>query len=421
LEQQESQGALLGEHILLGVTGGIAAYKSADLVRRLRDAGAEVRVVMSRAACTFVTPLTFQAVSGKPVHTQLLDEQAESGMGHIELARWADQVLVAPATANFIAKLAHGMADDLLTTICLASDAPLAVAPAMNQQMWANKATQDNCLSLQAREIRIFGPGSGSQACGETGPGRMLEPVELVDLLADRGVGPLSGRHVVVSAGPTYEDIDPVRYIGNRSSGRMGFAVARAAGRAGARVSLVAGPTKLETPPGVSRIDVRSAGEMRDAVMGLVAAADVFIGVAAVADYTPARPASQKIKKGLPKQKIELVATADIVAEVAASTPRPLTIGFAAETEKLREHAREKLSRKRLDMIAANRVGKAGSGFEGEENELLLLTSEGEENLGKGSKRHLAGLLIKAVAGRLQGYEGIETDSDQGNRPASGN
>jgi phosphopantothenoylcysteine decarboxylase/phosphopantothenate--cysteine ligase len=421
LEQQESQGALLGEHILLGVTGGIAAYKSADLVRRLRDAGAEVRVVMSRAACTFVTPLTFQAVSGKPVHTQLLDEQAESGMGHIELARWADQVLVAPATANFIAKLAHGMADDLLTTICLASDAPLAVAPAMNQQMWANKATQDNCLSLQAREIRIFGPGSGSQACGETGPGRMLEPVELVDLLADRGLGPLSGRHVVVSAGPTYEDIDPVRYIGNRSSGRMGFAVARAAGQAGARVSLVAGPTKLETPPGVSRIDVRSAGEMRDAVMGLVAAADVFIGVAAVADYTPARPASQKIKKGLPKQKIELVATADIVAEVAASTPRPLTIGFAAETEKLREHAREKLSRKRLDMIAANRVGKAGSGFEGEENELLLLTSEGEENLGKGSKRHLAGLLIKAVAGRLQGYEGIETDSDQGNRPASGN
>ncbi len=273
-------------HIVLGVTGGIAAYKAADLVRRLRAAGAEVRVVMTRGAQAFVTPLTFQALSGEPVHTELLDAAAEAGMGHIELARWADLVLVAPATADFIARLAHGLADDLLTTVCLASAAPLVLAPAMNQQMWANAAVQANCAILRERGVRLVGPETGSQACGDTGPGRMTEPADLVTALfpatpTPANIAPLAGRHVVVTAGPTYEDIDPVRFIGNRSSGRMGFAVAAAAAAAGARVSLVAGPVRLDTPAGVERVDVRSAAEMRDAAVALARAADVFIGVAA--------------------------------------------------------------------------------------------------------------------------------------------
>jgi len=375
------------KRILLGVTGGIAVYKSAELVRRLRDAGAQVRVVMTHGAQAFVTPLTFQAVSGNPVHTTLLDEAAEAGMGHIELARWADQVLIAPATANFIARLAHGVADDLLSTICLATSAPLLLAPAMNQQMWLNVATQANCALLRERGIRLAGPVSGSQACGETGPGRMMEPVDLVAELALAFPGKLEGKRVVVTAGPTFEDIDPVRYIGNRSSGKMGFAVAAAAAAAGADVSLVAGPVKLDTPAGVQRTDVRSAGEMRDAAIQLASSADIFIAVAAVADYTPARPAAQKIKKGLSRQKLDLVSTPDIVAEVAALENGPFTIGFAAETEKLKEHAFEKLSRKRLDMIAANRVGQDNSGFESENNEILLLTPDGEKHLGKGSKQ----------------------------------
>jgi len=410
----------LTRRILLGVTGGIAAYKSADLVRRLRDAGAEVRVVMSHGALAFITPLTFQAVSGNPVHTELLDEAAEAGMGHIELARWADQVLVAPATANFIARLAHGLADDLLSTICLATAAPVALAPAMNQQMWSHPATCANCATLKLRGVRLIGPASGAQACGETGPGRMVEPSELVTILATLRESALAGRHVLVTAGPTYEDIDPVRFIANRSSGRMGFAIAQAAREAGARVSLVAGPVALETPQGVERTDVRSAREMCDVVLGLAISADVFISVAAVADYRPARPAAQKQKKGLPRQKIELVANPDIIFEVAALDHGPLTVGFAAETEKLKEHALGKLSRKGLDMIAANRVGQAGSGFESDQNEILLLTPSGEQNLGKGSKRKLAQLLIKAVASRLKDAD-IESRSDKNNRPATGN
>ncbi|MEE8338498.1 MAG: bifunctional phosphopantothenoylcysteine decarboxylase/phosphopantothenate--cysteine ligase CoaBC [Xanthomonadales bacterium] len=411
---------LISRQILLGVTGGIAAYKSADLVRRLRDAGAEVRVVMSHGALAFITPLTFQAVSGNPVHTELLDEAAEAGMGHIELARWADTVLVAPATANFIARLAHGLADDLLSTICLATAAPVVLAPAMNQQMWTNLATRANCATLEQRGVRLIGPASGAQACGDTGPGRMVEPSELVSALAASGESALAGRHVLVTAGPTYEDIDPVRFIANRSSGRMGFAIAQAAREAGARVSLVAGPVALETPQGVERTDVRSAQEMYAATLDLAAAADVFISVAAVADYRPARPAAQKLKKGLPRQKIELVANPDIVSAVAALEQGPLTVGFAAETEKLKEHALEKLSRKRLDMIAANRVGQAGSGFESDQNEILLLTPSGEQNLGQGSKRKLAQLLIQAVASRLKDAD-IESRSDKNNRPATGN
>ena len=397
---------LAGEHVLLGVCGGIAAYKSADLVRRLRDAGAEVRVVMSQGAQAFVTPLTFQAVSGNPVHRDLLDEAAEAGMGHIELARWAHRVLVAPATANFMARLAHGLADDLLSTICLATTAPLVLAPAMNQQMWSNAATRDNFNRLQERDVHFIGPDSGSQACGETGPGRMTEPATIVAELADLGSlrrqgAALSGRHVVITAGPTSEDIDPVRFIGNRSSGRMGFAVARAAREAGARVTLVAGPVHLETPVGVERRDVRSALQMRNEAVELARSADVFISVAAVADYRPAEIAGQKIKKGLPEQKIQLVSNPDIVAEVAALPDRPLTVGFAAETENLKAHALEKLSGKRLDMIAANRVGEKGSGFESEDNELVLFTPNGEQDLGRGSKQHLARQLIVAIAGLL--------------------
>jgi len=393
---------MTGKRILLGVTGGIAAYKSVELVRRLKDAGVDVRVVLSGGAQAFITPLTFQAVSGHSVHTHLLDESAEAGMGHIELARWAGQVLVAPATANFIARLAHGLADDLLSTLCLATAAPVMLAPAMNQQMWANPATQANCEILRARGIALAGPASGSQACGETGPGRMLEPAELLLELEQNTTGSLQGRTVVVTAGPTYEDIDPVRYIGNRSSGKMGFAVAQAAAVAGARVSLVAGPVGLETPAGVRRINVRGAVEMRDVAVRLAASADIFISVAAVADYTPASPAPQKIKKGVPRQKLDLVSTPDIVAEVAALEDGPFTIGFAAETENLRQHALEKLSRKRLDMIAANRVGQDGSGFESENNEILILTPDGETDLGKGSKRYLAQLLLEEAAKRLK-------------------
>ena len=416
----ENLKPLTARRILLGVTGGIAAYKSADLVRRLRDAGAEVRVVMSQGAQAFITPLTFQAVSGNPVHTKLLDETAEAGMGHIELAKWADQLLVAPATANFLARLAHGLADDLLTTICLATAAPVFLAPAMNQQMWSNPATRVNCETLTARKIQLIGPARGSQACGDIGPGRMVEPAELVEVLCAIEEATLSGKHVLVTAGPTYEDIDPVRFIANRSSGLMGFAIARAAREAGARVSLVAGPVRLETPQGIERMDVRSAQEMRDVVLGLAGQADVFISVAAVADYRPATLAAQKLKKGLPKQKIELVANPDIVSEVAALEHGPFTVGFAAETEQMKEHAQEKLSRKRLDMIAANRVGQTGSGFESDDNEILLLTPSGEHNLGRGSKWKLAQLLIGAVAAGLKDAA-IENRSDQSNRPTTGN
>lgn len=394
--------AVSGKRIVLGVTGGIAAYKSADLVRRLREAGADVRVVMTRGAQAFVTPLTFQAVSGHPVHTEFLDETAEAGMGHIELARWADQVLVAPATADFMARLAHGLADDLLSTVCLATTAPLVLAPAMNQQMWANAATQRNCSLLQERGVRMIGPESGSQACGEVGPGRMTEPADLVAAVLGGGGGVLAGRHVVVTAGPTYEDIDPVRFIGNRSSGRMGFAVAAAAAEAGARVSLVSGPVQLETPPGVERSNVRSAIEMRESAVKLAHGADVFFGVAAVADYRPESAAPQKIKKTGSEQTLQLVRNPDIVAEVAALSDRPFTVGFAAETENLRAHALEKLSGKGLDMIAANRVGREGSGFESENNEILLFSADREVHLGSGSKLELARQLIREVASRLE-------------------
>ena len=317
-------GYLSHKHVLLGVTGGIAAYKSAGLVRRLREQGADVRVVMTRGAQAFITPLTLQALSGRPVHTELLDSDAEAAMGHIELARWADVVLVAPATADFIARLVHGRADDLLAAICLATDAPLAVAPAMNRLMWENPATQDNMAVLARRGVHSFGPAEGEQACGETGPGRMLEPDALVTEVSGLfRTGALAGCHVLVTAGPTREPVDPVRYLTNRSSGRMGFAVAAAAAEAGARVTLVCGPVNLPTPAGVRRIDVETAAQMHDAVMQHAAGVDICIAAAAVADYRPAQVPEQKIKKSAASMSLELERNPDIIATVAALEDGP--------------------------------------------------------------------------------------------------
>lgn len=395
---------LAGTRVLLGVSGGIAAYKAAELVRRLGDAGAEVRVVLTENAARFVTPLTFQALSGHPVRSSLWDESAEAAMGHIELARWADEVLVAPASADLLARLAHGLADDLLTTLCLATSAPVSVAPAMNQQMWANAATQANIATLRERGMRVFGPGSGGQACGEFGAGRLLEACEIVgELAAARAPRVLAGTRVLVSAGPTHEDIDPVRYVGNRSSGRMGFAVAEAAVAAGAEVTLVAGPVALATPARVRRIDVRSAREMHDAVLAEAARSDVYVGAAAVADFRPREVAPGKLKKAGAESTLELslVQNPDILAAVAAMRPRPFVVGFAAETEDLEAHARGKLERKQLDLVAANDVG-AGQGFERSDNALLLLWPGGREELPRADKRVLARALVARIA-RLRG------------------
>ena len=385
--------------ILLGVTGGIAAYKSPDLVRRLRERGAEVQVVMTEAARQFVTPLTFQAVSGREVRDSLWDEAAEAAMGHIELARWADAVIVAPATAEFLAKLTQGRADDLLTTLCLATAAPVHVAPAMNQQMWANAATQANVATLRSRGVSVLGPASGSQACGETGEGRMLEPTDLAaavlgSLSASR---PLAGCKVVVTAGPTRERLDPVRYITNRSSGKMGYAVAQAAKEAGAEVVLVSGPVSLPAPAGVTRVSVESAQQMHDAVHAAIGDADIYIGAAAVADYRPAVVSGQKIKKCADTMTVELVRAPDILASVAALERRPFVVGFAAETQDVEKNARSKLDGKRLDLIAANRVGD-GVAFDRDDNALLLLWPGGREELPSCGKLELARQLVARIA-----------------------
>jgi phosphopantothenoylcysteine decarboxylase / phosphopantothenate---cysteine ligase len=388
-----------GKRILLGVTGGIAAYKSADLVRRLRDRGAEVRVVMTRSACEFVTPLTFQAVSGQPVRMELWDPAAEAAMGHIELARWAELVLIAPASAGFLARLAAGQADDLLSTLCLATEAPIAVAPAMNRVMWSNVATQANVAMLKERGVRILGPAEGDQACGEVGPGRMLEPLDLVDrasALVHSG-GPLQGKRVLITAGPTRERIDPVRFISNRSSGKMGFAIAQAAREAGAEVVVVCGPVSLNTPPGVRRINVESASDMLDAVMREVAEADIFISTAAVADYCPIKAADQKIKKTSERMELEMQRTPDILGAVAARPERPFVVGFAAETESVEQNARGKLLKKNLDMIAANEVGDTKV-FDCEDNHLIVLWRSGRRDLGQGSKAVLAKQLVGLIA-----------------------
>ena len=393
--------ALANLRVLLGVSGGIAAYKAAELTRRLRDAGAEVRVVLTENAARFVTPLTFQALSGQPVRAGLWDEAAEAAMGHIELARWAQRILIVPASADLIARLAHGFADDLLTTLCLASAAPVAIAPAMNQQMWAHPATQDNIATLGARGVAVLGPAAGSQACGEFGPGRLLEADTIIaEIAALHGPKLLSGLRVLVSAGPTHEDIDPVRFIGNRSSGRMGFAVARAAAEQGAQVRLVAGPVHLPTPAGVERNDVRSARDMRAAVMQHIPQSDIFISAAAVGDYRPGETATHKIKKQGSSLTLTLNENPDILAEIGALKRRPMLVGFAAETDNLEKYARAKLARKNLDMIAANRVDN-GAGFDCADNELLLFWPGGSEHLGRDDKQIIARRLIARVAERF--------------------
>lgn len=387
-----------GKRILLGVTGGIAAYKSPDLVRRLRERGAEVQVVMTAGAREFVTPTTFQAVSGRTVRSDLWDAAAEAAMGHIELARWAEAVLIAPASADFLARLATGQANDLLSTLCLATEAPIAVAPAMNHIMWANAATRANIATLTQRGVQVFGPAEGDQACGEVGEGRMLEPLDLAErvLALLPASGALAGRRVLITAGPTRERIDPVRFVSNRSSGKMGFAVAQAAREAGATVVLVAGPVSLATPAGVARVDVESAADMLAAVLRELPGTDIFISTAAVADYRPARAAEQKIKKTAESIELAMERTADVLATVAARADRPYVVGFAAETEAVEQNARTKLMKKNLDMIAANEVGH-DKAFDCEDNQLIVLSRNGRHELPRAGKLTLARGLIALI------------------------
>jgi len=393
---------LTNRHILLGITGGIAAYKAAELTRRLQNLGATVRVVMTSAAQQFITPLTLQALSGNPVHTDLLDPAAEAAMGHIELARWADLVVIAPASADFIARFVHGHADDLLTTLCLATPAPIAIAPAMNQGMWRDTSTQANIALLRERQIHLWGPADGEQACGDIGPGRMLEPDQLAQLAAD--VFPsrlLDGKRVLITAGPTREAIDPVRYISNHSSGKMGFALAQAAIDAGAQVTLIAGPIVLETPKHATRIDVESAQQMYDAVMERANNCDIFIAAAAVADYRPIVVAANKIKKQHDEMTLTLVRNPDIVSAVAQLQPKPFTVGFAAETHNVDDYARDKLERKNLDLIIANNVAQPGIGFNSDNNAVTALWRDGELQIGERSKTLIARELIILIDRRL--------------------
>ena len=390
---------LLNKHILLGVSGGIAAYKSPELVRRLREQGAEVRVVLTDAARAFVTPLTLQAVSGHTIPAGVLDPASEQGMNHIELAKWADLVLIAPATANVISRLASGMADELLTTLCLATPSPVAVAPAMNQQMYLHAATQANLQTLAQRGVQLWGPASGTQACGDVGPGRMLNPDELVAECIRFLAKPKLDLRVLITAGPTREALDPVRYISNHSSGKMGFALAAAAAELGADVTLVSGPVNLPTPAGVRRIDVESALQMQAAVMAEVAQQQIVIGCAAVADYRPAEISPQKIKKSADEVTLTLVKNPDIIAEVAALAVKPFVVGFAAETRDVEHYALDKMARKKLDMIAANDVAREGQGFNSDDNALTVFWPGGHQELPLARKtevaRHLLALIIK--------------------------
>ncbi|MDN3652807.1 bifunctional phosphopantothenoylcysteine decarboxylase/phosphopantothenate--cysteine ligase CoaBC [Thalassotalea ponticola] len=400
---------LQNKNIVLGVTGGIAAYKCAELIRRLKEQGANVRVIMTDGAKAFITPLTLQAVSANPVSDSLLDPAAEAAMGHIELAKWADLLLIAPASANTLARMATGMADDLLMTTVLATPAPIAIAPAMNQQMWRAKATQNNVAVLNERGVAIWGPAQGEQACGDVGYGRMLEPNDIVaQVVAHFNTDQqqlLAGQHWLISAGPTREAIDPVRYISNHSSGKMGYAIAAAAHKLGAKVTIVSGPVALSTPSGCQRINVDSGQQMYDAVMEQVRCCDVFVGCAAVADYKVAHVSEQKIKKTDDNEQmsIQLVKNPDIVASVAKLTNKPFTVGFAAETQDVKNYAKGKLQRKNLDMIAANDVAKQGQGFNSDDNALMVFWSDGEQQLPLQNKQSLADALVLLIQQKMHG------------------
>ena len=394
------QTPLDGKKIVLGVTGSIAAYKAADLVRLLIKEGAEVKVVMTQAASEFITPLTMQTLSGSPVAMTLLDADEESTMGHIQLARWADWVLIAPASANTLAGLAHGRTEDLLTALCLATTAPIAVAPAMNNKMWSNEATQNNLATIADRGVLVLGPATGEQACGENGEGRLLEPEQLItELLHLILPTKLSGKRVVVTAGPTHEPIDPVRFIGNRSSGKMGFAIATAAAQAGAEVILITGPVALATPPEVQRVDVETAQQMFEAIEK-IEQIDIFIGCAAVADYRPEQYSESKLKKAVETQRaIQVTENKDIIAAVAQRQVKPFIVGFAAETDDIINYAKDKIERKQLDMIAANLVGK-GLGFGVDTNTLYVFWQQGEALLPLALKSHLARDLMRLIIDR---------------------
>jgi phosphopantothenoylcysteine decarboxylase/phosphopantothenate--cysteine ligase len=401
-------------NIVLGISGGIAAYKTPELVRRLRERGADVQIVMTESAREFVTETALQAVSGRPIRSNLWDKEAEASMSHIELARWADVVLIAPATAELLSRLAGGSAPDLLTTLCLATEAPIAVAPAMNRVMWSNPAVQANRDTIVDRGMTIIGPETGSQACGETGAGRMTEPEAIASIVCDprftgeAGDGPLAGKTVLITAGPTREPIDPVRYITNRSSGKMGYAMARAARAAGARVLLVSGPVNLSAPRGVELHEVETALQMHEATHARVADADIFIAAAAVADYRPAKIADQKIKKTQSDtMSMELVKTDDILASVAALDDGPFCVGFAAETQNVRENALKKLEGKKLDMIIANRVGET-EGFDLDENTVCVYWSDEHRQFPTAAKTDLARDLIDVIAER---YAGARSDT----------
>lgn len=394
---------LFNRNVLLGVSGGIAAYKSAELIRQLQERGASVRVIMTHGAQEFITPLTLQALSGNPVHTELLDERAELGMGHIELARWADLLLIAPATADLIARLSAGRADDLLTTVALATAAPLLLAPAMNQQMWRDAATAANIDTLVSRGAQIVGPAAGQQACGDVGPGRMAEPSNIARAAASLfASGQLAGKRIVITAGPTQEALDPVRYISNHSSGKMGYALAQAAVDAGAITTLVSGPVHLAPPDHTQFIGVHSAEQMLEQCLKLLPQCDIFIACAAVVDYRPVKIENQKIKKELQELTLNLVRTPDIVATVAASENRPYTVGFAAETNEVLAYARDKMQRKGLDMVVANDVSDQSIGFNSDDNAVTVLWRGGEQSLERARKGVIAHKIVQLIAEQTQ-------------------
>lgn len=401
--QSRFMSSLSNRRILLGVSGGIAAYKSAELIRRLQDLGADVRVVMTHAAQEFITPLTLQALSGNPVHKDLLDPAAEAAMGHIELARWADLIVIAPASADVIARLAQGRGDDLLTTVCLARRSDLVVAPAMNEAMWHNQTTAKNLESLCDQGVYQIGPASGGQACGDVGMGRMSEPAVLAEEISQRfATGLLSGKNVVITAGPTREAIDPVRYISNHSSGKMGYALAQAAVDAGAKVTLISGPVSLSCPDRVNLINVISAEDMHKASMTTLSDCDIFIASAAVADFRPVQVSDQKMKKtGLDTMTIEMVKNPDIVSAVATAKDRPFVVGFAAETQDVTAYARGKMQRKNLDMIVANDVSDPQIGFNSDHNIVTVISKNNEKILPEASKYQLSKEIIGIIAGQL--------------------